>query len=75
MYPPQKVRGGHSILRFQACLSLSVPTRALRRPEYRLKAFVWPAGKASRLAQAQTLKQVAATGNPAIGGGLLQTLK
>lgn len=67
--PPKK----RSILRSQARL-LSVPTHALRRSEYRLKAFVWPARKASCLAQAQALKQVAAAGDPALGGGLLRTL-
>lgn len=70
--PPKKVRAVHPTVSVPP--SLSVPTQTLRRSEYRLKAFVWPARKASCLAQAQAPKQVAAAGDPALGGGLLRTL-
>lgn len=73
-HPPQKkeVRAVHPTV--SGPPSLSLPTRVLRRSDYRLKAFVWTARKASCLAQAQAPKQVAAAGDPALGGGLLRTL-
>lgn len=70
--PQKKVRAVHPTV--SGPPSLSAPTQTLRGSEYRLKAFVWPARKASCLAQAQAPKQVAAAGDPALAGGLLRTL-